>query len=211
MSYMSDDDIDKALQDVEYEVAKIEAEITASSTPALQNNAAVLQPPSLANLSLQCKSMTLMDVVNISLNSQNLPTAWAQNAARCAAAHGPSMQSNAIADRACSAAAPARAVARKPNCMSTSWKRCLFAAAGISTPLATMWLHALQASSASSAHTTAHNITVSSALLRFLPRIDPQFADCATRDFVVDMSQGQLQVRPPHITLTRHAFHMQST
>ncbi len=195
---MSDDDIDKALQYVENDGAKIEAEITASEpcsrTPALQSNAAVLQPPSLANLSLQCKRMTLMDVVNISLNSQNLPTAWAQNAA-CCAAHGPSTQSNAISDRAYSAAAPARAVARRPHCTSTSWKRCLFAAAGISTPLATLWLHALASRSASAPRTTVHNIAVSSALLRFLPRIDPQFADCATRDFVVDMSQLQLQVR----------------
>lgn len=189
---MDDDDIIKALQQVEYEVAKLEAELMDSPPPvAVQTQTAtVFQPLSLASLSLQCKSMTLMDAANIGFNFRNLPATWAQNEAVCATVSPPAYSAplQSISSLQHAAIAPARTV---PRSVSSSWKRCLFAAAGITSPLAAMWLHVLSASDASADRAT---IPVPSALLRFLPLIDPQFADCATRDCEVNVSQGDLQV-----------------
>jgi hypothetical protein len=190
---MNDDDITSALEEVEHELASIEAEITGPA-PAT-SSAAVFQTISLASLSLQCRSMTLIDVVNVSLNSRNLPTAWAQNEARCGhvttplpACNVPMHASASVHHHASVVAATAagRVITRNA---SNSWKRCLFAAAGFAKPLATAWLDALHA--ADTAYDTCH---VPSSLLRFLPLIDPLFADYATRDFVVHVSTRDLQV-----------------
>ena len=190
---MNDDDIAKALAEAEDEVARIEAEIMGPPppTPSIEPAAAVVRPLSLASLSLQCKSMGLIDVVNISLNTHNLPTTWAQNEARSMMAAPPTsnfpIQSNAGAQHR---TVTARAAVRK---VSNSWKRCLFEAAGVRTPLAVMWSDALYAGRASD--DSSHMVPVSSVMLQFLPLIDPQLADYASHNFVVNLSLGHLQVR----------------
>jgi hypothetical protein len=206
---MNDDDIIQALHEVEREVADIEAELTSAPSPtvAQTQSAAVFQPPSLASLSLQCKSISLIDVVNVGLNFRHLPAAWAQNEALCGmvpphAYNVPlqpnsSLQHGVIIQPAAAAVAPARVF---PRSVSSSWKRCLFAAAGITRPLADMWLDAFAASDSSADRTM---VPVRSALLRFLPLIDPQFADCATRDFEVNFCQSDLQV--PSAALLHHS------
>lgn len=202
---MNDDDIASALEEVEHELANIEAEITAP-TP-VTSSATVFQPISLASLSLQCKSMTLIDVVNVSLNSRNRPTSWAQNKARSSHVTAPPptcnfpMQAGAsVQHHASSVAATALGRVSIRNA-SNSWKRCLFAAAGITKPLATAWLDALHA--ADTAYVTC---PVPSSLLRFLPLIDPLFADYATRDFVVHVSRRDLQVKAFFIPINDASF-----
>ena len=192
---MNDDDIAKALAEAEDEVARIEAEIMGPPppTPSIEPAAAVVRPLSLASLSLQCKSMGLIDVVNISLNTHNLPTTWAQNEARSMMAAPPTsnfpIQSNAGAQHR---TVTARAAVRK---VSNSWKRCLFEAAGVRTPLAVMWSDALSQCADRASDDWSGMVAVSSGLLQFLPLIDPQLGDNVKRDFVVHLSPVDLQVR----------------
>jgi hypothetical protein len=192
---MNDDDVVRALEEVEHELANIEAEITGPTGTPATRSAAVFQSISLASLSLQCRSMTLIDVVNVSLNSRNMPTSWAQNEARCGHATSPlpacnlPMHASASVhhhDSAAAVTAPGRVINRNA---SNSWKRCLFAAGGFEKPLATAWLDVLHA--ADTAHDTCY---VPSSVLRFLPLIDPLLADYAARDVVVHVSRRDLQV-----------------
>ena len=191
---MNDDDIAKALAEAEDEVARIEAEIMGPPppTPSIEPAAAVVRPLSLASLSLQCKSMGLIDVVNISLNTHNLPTTWAQNEARSMMAAPPTsnfpIQSNAGAQHR---TVTARAAVRK---VSNSWKRCLFEAAGVRTPLAVMWSDALSQCADRASDDSSGMVAVSSGLLQFLPLIDPQLGDNVARDFIVHLSPVDLQV-----------------
>ena len=196
---MNEDEIEKALEEAEDEVARIEAEIMGPPPPPFEISefsAAIARPLSLASLSLQCKSLALIDVTVNSLNARNLPAIWAQNEARSMIAPPPTsipfipIQSDSGAQHRALSAAAATATARK---VSNSWKRCLFEAAGIRTPLAAMWHDALCAGRVSD--DSSRMVPVSSVMLQFLPLIDPQLADYASHNFVVNLSLGQLQVR----------------
>jgi hypothetical protein len=191
---MNEDEIEKALEEAEDEVARIEAEIMGPPPPPFEISeisAAIARPLSLASLSLQCKSLALIDVTVNSLNARNLPAIWAQNEARSMIAPPPTsipfipIQSDSGAQHRALSAAP---TARK---VSNSWKRCLFEAAGIRTPLAAMWHDALCAGRA--CDDSSRMVPVTSVMLQFLPLIDPQLADYASQDF--NLSLGQLQVR----------------
>jgi hypothetical protein len=187
---MDSDDITRVLEEVEEEVARIEAEIM--GPPAISGDPSGFRPLSLASLSFQCKSTPLRDLLNISLNTHNMPTTWAQNEARSAAPRN----SNALNQSGGAAQhrpfGPAAAPVKVAPAVSNHWKRCLFSSVGMTKPLALMWSEAL--SSGISADAVGCTVAVPGDLLRFLPLIDPQFDGYATANIAVNFNIGDLQV-----------------
>jgi hypothetical protein len=196
---MSDDDIIKALEEAEDEVARIEAEIM--RPPVVKSALSDFLPLSLASLSLQCRSISLMDLVNTSLITQNLPTTWAQNEARYTIAVPPTStptEGHTIAPiRTLRSGA---ALATSAPAVSNNWKRSLLSSAGVSKPLAFAWGEAL--SLRCSADSNGSTVAVPSDALRFLPLIDPQFEEYAALNTVFNLNLRDIQVP----SCSRHKF-----
>jgi hypothetical protein len=189
---MSDDEITRELVEAEDELARIEAEITGHA--AVKSTSFEFRPLSIASLSLQCRSMSLMELVNTSLNTHNMPSTWAQNEARSATAvprivNSPIQSFRSAQHRSFSYGARPATVA---PVVSNQWKRCLLTSVGISKPLAVAWGEAL--SSCFSADTSGLAFAVPSHVLRFLPLIDPQFEEYATLDTVLKFDFRDFQV-----------------
>jgi hypothetical protein len=188
----------RTLAEVEDELARIESEIRAS--PTVECAVSEARPLSLASLSLQCRSMSLNDLVNTGLNTQNLPSTWAQNEARSVAAVGPASSSPMHSDRHAQLRSVRSTAARTPFApvASNRWKRSLLSFAGMTKPLAVAWSEAL--SLGCSADAPCRSVAVPSHALRFLPLIDSQFEGYATLDAAVNFSLRDIQV-------TSHARH----